>query len=120
MMSKNERTSPGTTWLASILAALAIGAAGAYYFRPNLPPQSPPLIALDRMGHLVSVEGIEALLPGSGNRMQAIDGAMRLAQARVEAAGRTPEVIQSAKENAELVLRGSFAAIGWTVDIVWK
>jgi len=212
MMSKNEGAcTPRTIWLASILAALAIGAAGTWYLRPNIPPQSPPLIALDKMGHLVSVkvefadvieftqsrtldipwslwqityagtrvlliakgdclvgtdlrrgqyeaadaakrhttlvlptptvmqarvnhaataggtrlyavsnQGIAALLPGDSNRMQAIDAAMRLAQARVEAAGRTPEVIQAAKENAELVLRGSFASIGWTVYVVWK
>ena len=198
-------------WFASVLGALAIGAAGTWYLRPKEAPYSPPLIALEKMGQLVSVrvqfadvveftrtrsleipwslwkieyagtrvllivkgdclvgtdvrrgkyeaadpvnrrvtlvlptptviqarlnhssaadgtrlyavsnQGIEALLPGDGNRMKAIDAAMSLAQTRVEAAGRAAEVILTAKENAELLLKSSFGSIGWTVNIAWK
>ena len=198
-------------WLASIVAALVIGVAGTWYLRPEQPRAAPPLMALEKMGHLVSVrvqfadvieftktrsfdipwslwkidyagtrvllivkgdclvgtdlrlgryeaidagtrrvtlvlptptviqarvnhasvpdgtrlyavsdQGLEALLPGHGNRMEAIDAAMSLAQTRVEAAGRAAEVIQSARENAELLLRSTFASIGWTVNVAWQ
>ena len=67
-----------------------------------------------------SDEGLEALVPGNENRTRAIDAAMRLGQARVEAAGRSPSVIQAAKNNAELVVKGTYSALGWTATIRWR
>ena len=67
-----------------------------------------------------SNEGLEALLPGNENRMHAINAAMQLGQARVEAAGRSASVVQAAKTNAELVVKGTYSALGWTATIHWR
>jgi len=42
-------------WIASIGAALALGAALTLLFRPSADTLPPPLLSLDRMGHLASV-----------------------------------------------------------------
>ena len=68
----------------------------------------------------VSNQGIEALIPGNSNRLKAIDAAMRIAQRKVEDAGRAPEVTRAARENAETLLKNSFAAVGWTISIKWQ
>jgi hypothetical protein len=52
--------------------------------------------------------------------MKAIDAAMTIAQRKVEEAGRSPDVLRAAKANAEQLLKGSFAALGWTVTIRWE
>jgi hypothetical protein len=198
-------------WVAAIGLALALGAAGGALLRPRSGPQPPPLLSLERMGHLVSVKvnvadiieftesrtfdipwsswdlhyagtrvlliakgdclvgadlragryesideaartvtlvlpspallqarvnhappeqggsrlysvsnvGIEALIPGTANRIKAIDAAMGIAQKKVEQAGASPEVQQAARENAEALLKSSFAALGWTATVRW-
>lgn len=68
----------------------------------------------------LSNHGIEAIIPGSANRTKAIDAAMRVAQTRVEAAGKTAEVVATAKQNAELVLKSAFAALGWVASFKWQ
>lgn len=68
----------------------------------------------------MSNQGIEALIPGSANRMKAIDAAMGIAQRKVEEVGKSPEVRRAAKENAEALLKASFAALGWTASIKWQ
>ncbi len=202
----------GVAWVVSITAALALGVAGAILLRPQAGLQPPPLLSLEKMGHLASVKvnvadiveftenrtfdipwsswefqyagtkvllivkgdclvgtdlragryegvdhagrtatlvlpppellqarlnhaapeqggsrlysvsnlGIEALIPGNSNRLKAIDAAMRIAQRKVEDAGRAPEVTRAARENAEALLRSSFAAVGWTISIKWQ
>lgn len=70
--------------------------------------------------YAISNEGIEAIIPGDASRTQAIDGAMRLAQRRVEAGGRKPEVTRVAMENAELMLKGALGALGWTASFRWE
>jgi len=199
------------TWILSVAAALALGAALTTIVRPRPEPQPPALLTLQDMGHLVSVrvnvadiveftesrtfdipwsswelkyagtrvlliakgdcvvgtdlragryesvdsagrtatlvlpapavmqarlnhapaeqggsrlysvsnQGIEALIPGTANRIRAIEGAMRIAQAKVEEAGRSPDVIQAARRNAETLLKGTLAALGWTVIVAW-
>jgi hypothetical protein len=68
----------------------------------------------------VSNRGIEALIPGNANRMKAIDAAMRIAQSKVEEAGRATDVMNAARENAEALLKSSFSAIGWTLTVEWE
>ncbi len=205
-------TGRAVAWIASITAALAVGAAGGIRLRPPSVVQPPPLLSLEKVGHLASVkvnvadiveftehrtfdipwsswelryagtrvlliakgdclvgtdlragryesvdqadrtvtvvlpapeilqarvnhapaeqggsrlysvsnQGIEALIPGNANRLQAIDAAMRIAQRKVEEAGSSAEVLQAARENAEALLKGSFAALGWTATFKWE
>ena len=68
----------------------------------------------------VSNEGIEALIPGNANRLKAIDAAMQIAQRKVEEAGRSPDVMRAATQNAEAVLRAAFGALGWSTRIEWE
>ena len=67
----------------------------------------------------VSNQGIEALIPGNGNRIKAIDAAMEIAQRKVEEAGRSPDVLRAASENTETLLRSAFNALGWTLTVRW-
>ena len=202
----------GHVWIGSIVLACALGVAGTMLFRPKAEAPPPPLIVLEKMGHLVSVkvevadvveftqtrtfdipwtlwqvpvggtkvllivkgdclvatdlrqgtyeevdaakrsvrlvlptpsvlqarvnhaapeqggtrlyavtnQGIEALIPGQENRLKAIEAAMTMAQKKVEEAGKSAAVLRTAQESAEFVLKGTYAAIGWTVDVRWK
>ncbi len=122
-------------WIFVIVAAAALGAATTFFIRPTS-KSPPPIQAIDEIGHLVSNhdpretggsrayalsnQGIEAIIPGDGNRTKAIDGAMRVAQERVERAGRDTEVTRSAKQAAEAVVKAVFSATGWTAHIKWE
>jgi hypothetical protein len=64
-------------------------------------------------------QGIEALIPGQGNRTKAIEGAMKLGQQVVERAGSNPETMRAAKQAAEAVVKASYTALGWNADIKW-
>ncbi|HSK11288.1 MAG TPA: DUF4230 domain-containing protein, partial [Vicinamibacterales bacterium] len=79
---------------------------------------SPPEQGGSRL-YSLSNQGIEAFIPGNASRLKAVDAAMRIAQAKVEEAGRSPEVSRAAMQNAETVLTGSFTALGWTARIEW-
>ncbi len=70
--------------------------------------------------YALSNQGIEAIIPGDSNRTRAIDGAMRVAQERVERAGRDAEVTRSAKQAAEAVVKAVFSATDWTAHIKWQ
>ena len=68
----------------------------------------------------ISNRGVEALIPDSGNRTAAIDHALAWAQADVKRACGQPQLIDSARRNAEAVLRASFQASGWTPAFKWR
>jgi hypothetical protein len=70
--------------------------------------------------YAISNQGIEAIVPGNESRAQAIDGALRLAQTRIEDAGRSADVLRAARESAEHVLQAAFGALGWNVAIRWQ
>jgi hypothetical protein len=70
--------------------------------------------------YAVSNQGVEAIIPGDDSRKRAIDGAMRLAQKRIEEAGRARDVTEAAKANSEKVLRGVFDALGWKASFRWR
>jgi hypothetical protein len=70
--------------------------------------------------YAISVQGLEAIIPGDTNRAKAIDSAMSLAQKKVEEAGRSPEAVRLAKENTEQLLKGMLAALGWNANFKWK
>ncbi|RPJ72767.1 MAG: hypothetical protein EHM24_08860, partial [Acidobacteria bacterium] len=46
----------GIAWGVSIAAVLALGVAGAILLRPQAGLQPPPLLTLEKMGHLASVK----------------------------------------------------------------
>jgi hypothetical protein len=64
-------------------------------------------------------EGLEALIPDQTHPNKAIDAAYAKAQAQVAAACKSPDVINTARENTEAVLRQMFAASGWDVTFEW-
>ena len=70
--------------------------------------------------YAISNQGLEALIPDSSNRARAIENALALAQKEIERACTNPEVVASAKGNAEDLLRATFQAIGWTPSFRWR
>jgi hypothetical protein len=97
-------------------ATLVMAAPAVLQARVN---HAPPEQGGSRL-YAISNQGIEAIIPGNDSRGRAIEGAMRLAQARIEEAGRSPDVQRAARENAELVLKSAFGALGWTVTVRWQ
>ncbi len=70
--------------------------------------------------YTISSEGIEPLLPWSSSRTKAADSALARAQQDIERSCSTPDVLETAKKNAETVLLPTFSAIGWKVKLRWK
>ena len=70
--------------------------------------------------YAISNQGVEALIPGNGNRAKAIQSAMALGQQRIEESCLNQDAIMAAKSNAETILAASFNAIGWNAAIVWR
>ncbi|MGZ5857346.1 MAG: DUF4230 domain-containing protein [Burkholderiaceae bacterium] len=62
--------------------------------------------------------GIAPLID-SASRTKAIDGALKMAQADVDKACRSTDVLSTAKKNTEAVLIPAFSAIGWKVQFKW-
>jgi hypothetical protein len=69
--------------------------------------------------YAITSNGVQLILPDSTNRVDAIDNALRLAQKDVYRVCSQPEVLATARENAENVLRASFHATQWTPTFVW-
>jgi hypothetical protein len=67
----------------------------------------------------VTGSGIEPIIPGSANRTKAMDAALGAAQKNIEEVCRSPDVLATARTNAEATLLPAFSAIGWKVIIRW-
>jgi len=63
--------------------------------------------------------GLEPLIPGTENRSKAISSALAKAQQDIEASCSSPDVLATAKKNAEAVLKPAFGAVGWNVQVRW-
>jgi len=63
--------------------------------------------------------GLEPLIPGSANRLKAISSALGKAQEEIESSCSSPDVLATARQNAEAVLKPAFSAIGWNVQVRW-
>jgi len=70
--------------------------------------------------YAITNRGVEALIPSSTNRIAAIDHALSWAQKDVERACSQRQVLASARENAETVLRATLAPTGWKPAFVWR
>jgi hypothetical protein len=70
--------------------------------------------------YAITNRGVEALIPSSTNRIAAIDHALTWAQKDVERACSQRQVLASARENAETVLRATLAPTGWKPTFVWR
>jgi hypothetical protein len=87
------------------------------------PTVTSPRVNHDKDGsyfYSVSSLGISKLPFGDDNRKIAENAAMQLAQKKVEEAGKSPEALQDAKDNAEKVLKGMFSALDWDLNVKWK
>lgn len=69
--------------------------------------------------YAVQGTGIEPLIPGSANRTQAIDAALRRAQQDMERGCQSAGTLATARAHAEDALKPLFAATGWQVQIQW-
>ncbi|SBT10021.1 conserved exported hypothetical protein [Candidatus Accumulibacter aalborgensis] len=70
--------------------------------------------------YAINSQGIEPIIPDSSNRTQAINNALAHAQQEVERTCTLPDVLSTARKNAEDVLMAIFRAIGWKATLVWK
>lgn len=70
--------------------------------------------------YAITGTGIEPIIPGSTNRIKAINAALAKAQKDIEQACSSAEVLVSAKKNAEAVLLPAFNASGWKVNVRWS
>ena len=69
--------------------------------------------------YAVTGTGMEPIIPGSGNRAKAIDAALGMAQKDIARTCGSPDVLSTARKNAEATLLPAFAATGWKVSIRW-
>ncbi|MCB5187201.1 DUF4230 domain-containing protein [Methylobacillus caricis] len=69
--------------------------------------------------YAVTGTGIEPIIPGSANRIKAIDLALEAAQKDISRVCSGPDVLATARKNAETTLLPAFSAIGWKVSIRW-
>lgn len=70
--------------------------------------------------YAVNGRGIEAINPSAGARIGAIDKAMAYAQKEVLRSCEQPAMIDTARQNAQTVLRLTMQASGWTPHFLWK
>lgn len=70
--------------------------------------------------YAITDRNIEPLIPGSENRKDAVNKALRIAQSKIETYCSQPDIIATAKVNSEEVLSAIFKATGWTPKFVWK
>lgn len=69
--------------------------------------------------YTVTGTGIEPIIPGAANRTKAIDSALRAAQKDISQVCSSPDVLATARKNAEAILLPALSAIGWKVNIRW-
>jgi len=70
--------------------------------------------------YAITGTGLEPLIPGSANRAKAIETALGRAQQEIEKACSGPDVLATARKNAEEVLAPAFSATGWSVKVRWS
>lgn len=70
--------------------------------------------------YAITNRGMEALIPSSTNRSAAIDHALAWAQNDIQRACSQRQVLDSARENAETVLRATLQSTGWKPTFVWR
>lgn len=70
--------------------------------------------------YAITNRGVEAVIPSSTNRTQAIDHALTWAQEDIKRACGQRQVIDAARENAETVLRATLQPTGWKPTFVWR
>lgn len=70
--------------------------------------------------YAASGRGIEVINPSAGARLGAIDKAMAYAQKEVLRSCEQPAMIDTARLNAETVLRVTMQASGWSARFAWK
>lgn len=67
------------------------------------------------------IKGVRfALLRNPKNRAKMMDDAMQEAQAVIEKAASSKEIIDNAKKQAKLNIQLLYMKVGWTVDIKWR
>jgi len=69
--------------------------------------------------YAITGTGIEPITPGSTNRTKAIDVALMAAQTDISRVCSNPDVLATARKNAEVTLLPAFSAIGWKVNLRW-
>ena len=69
--------------------------------------------------YAIQSTGIEPLIPGSANRIQAIDAALQQAQQDLERSCQSTPTLSSARTHAEAALQALFSATGWKVQLRW-
>ena len=69
--------------------------------------------------YAIDSTGIEYLIPGSANRIQAIDAALHRAQQDLERSCQSAPSLANARTHAEAALQSLFSATGWKVQLRW-
>lgn len=69
--------------------------------------------------YAITGTGIEPIIPGSTNRTQAINAALEAAQKDISRVCSSPDVLATARKNAEATLLPAFSAIDWKVSLRW-
>lgn len=70
--------------------------------------------------YAVNARGIEVFNPSDGAKLGAIDKAMAYAQKEIMRSCAQPAMIETARQNAEAVLRMTMQTSGWTPRFAWK
>ena len=69
--------------------------------------------------YAVTEHGMQAFIPSAQTRTEAMNKALGVAQAKVQAACSQPAMLAAARENAAAVLQSTLSATGWTPHIMW-